>query len=199
LENRLLHHEGADRRVAAAESLRDHHQIRADPLLLACVQRARAAHAAHDLVQDEQNAVVAAYLAHAPEITWYRRDGAHGRANDGLGDKAGDVFAAERTDLVSDLLRQRFAIGLSALIRAPLAVFVDRRDMVRLDQQRSKRLALPFPAPGRERTEGDAVIALPSRNDVSPLRLAAFDEGLPRQVERGLDRLRPATVRKARP
>src|SRR5262245_9619391 len=154
------------------------------------MQRTGAAHAAHHLVQDEQNAVAAAYLAHAPEIAGYRRDGAHGRANDGLGDKADHVFSAERADLVFELLREPFAVGLSALIRAPLAVFVDRRDMVRLDQQRSKRLALPFPAAGRERAKRDAVIALPPRNDVSPLRLAAFDEVLARQFERGFDRLR---------
>src|SRR5262249_56943777 len=83
--------------------------------------------------------------------------------------------------------------GWSVRLRGPLGVSVDRRDMVRLDQQRSKRLALPFPAAGRERAEGDAVIALPPRNDVSPLRLAAFDEVLARQFERGLDRLRAAT------
>ena len=36
------------------------------------------------------------------------------------------------------------------------------------------------------------MIALASRDDVSPLRLAAFDEILPRELERGLDRLRAA-------
>ncbi len=36
------------------------------------------------------------------------------------------------------------------------------------------------------------MIALAPRDDVSPLRLAAFDEILPRELERGLDRLRPA-------
>ena len=64
--------------------------------------------------------------------------------------------------------------------------------MVRLDQQRSELLALPFPAADRERAERDAVIALAARDDVSPLRLAALDEILPRELERGLDRLRAA-------
>ena len=62
--------------------------------------------------------------------------------------------------------------------------------MMRFDQKRSELLALPLPASDRERTERDAVIALASRNDVSPLRLAAFDEILAREFERGLDRLR---------
>src|SRR5438067_1440462 len=185
-----------NRRVAAAESLRDYHQIRADPLLLACVQRACAAHAAHDLVENEQNAVAAAYLAHAPEIPGHRGNRTHGGADDGLGDKADDVFAAELADFALEFLRQAFAIGLSALVRAPLAVFVDRRDMVRLDQQRSERFALPFAASRRERAESDAVIALPPRNDISPLRLTAFDEILARQFERGLDRLRATANQK---
>jgi hypothetical protein len=64
--------------------------------------------------------------------------------------------------------------------------------MMRLDQKRTELLALPFPASDRERAERDAMIALASLNDVSPLRLAAFDEILAREFERGLDRLRPA-------
>src|SRR5258708_623970 len=68
--------------------------------------------------------------------------------------------------------------------------------MMRFDQKRSELLALPLPAPDRERTERDAMITLPSRNDVSPLRLAAFDEILAREFERGLDRLRAAADEK---
>ena len=64
--------------------------------------------------------------------------------------------------------------------------------MMRLDQQRTELLALPFPAADRERAERDAVIALAPRDDVAPLRLAALDEILARELERGLDRLRSA-------
>src|SRR5215469_13798360 len=68
--------------------------------------------------------------------------------------------------------------------------------MMRFDQKRSELPALPLSAPDRERTERDAMIALASRDDVSPLRLAAFDEILAREFERGLDRLRPAADEK---
>src|SRR5262249_33096212 len=51
-------------------------------------------------------------------------------------------------------------------------------------------------APDRERTERDAMIALPSRDDVSPLRLTAFDEILAREFERCLDRLGAAADEK---
>ena len=64
--------------------------------------------------------------------------------------------------------------------------------MMRLDQQRLELPALAVAAADRERAERDAVIALAARDDISPLRLAAFDEILPRELERSLDRLRPA-------
>jgi len=67
---------------------------------------------------------------------------------------------------------------------------------MRFNQKRSELPALPLSAPDRERTERDAVIALASRNDVSPLRLVAFDEILAREFERGLDRLRAAADEK---
>ena len=57
------------------------------------------------------------------------------------------------------------------------------------DQQRREWLALPVAAADRERAERDAVIALAARDEMAPLRFAALDEILPRQLERGLDRL----------
>src|SRR5262249_16444443 len=75
-------------------------------------------------------------------------------------------------------------------------IVVTRGDGLRFDQKGSEFLALPLSAPDRERTERDAVIALASRDDVSPLRLAAFDEILAREFERGLDRLRAAADEK---
>ena len=63
---------------------------------------------------------------------------------------------------------------------------------MRLDQQRRECSALPFAAADRERAERDAVIALPARDEMSALRLAALDEILPRQLQRRLDRLRAA-------
>jgi hypothetical protein len=154
------------------------------------MQRARAAHTAHHLVENEQHAVAVADIAHAPKITRHRGDRAQGGADDRLGDKGDDVLAAELLDPDFELSRQPLAVGLRGLVRAALAIFVNRRYMVRFDQKRSELLALPLSAPDRERTERDAMIALVSRDDVSPLRLAAFDEILAREFERGLDRLR---------
>ena len=61
---RLREHR-ADRLVAAAEALGDRQQVGHDAFLLAGVQRAGAAHAAHHLVEDQQDAVAVAQFAHA--------------------------------------------------------------------------------------------------------------------------------------
>src|SRR5262249_54243790 len=123
-------------------------------------------------------------------------DRAQGGADDGLGDKGDDVLAAELLDLAFELLREPLAVGLRALARAAVAIFVDRRYMMRFDQKRSELLALPLPASDRKRTECDAMIPLRARNVVAPGGPAGFDEIWARELERGLDRLRPATDEK---
>src|SRR5262249_50285455 len=153
------------------------------------MQRARAAHAAHHLVENEQHAVAVADVAHALKIARNRGDRAQGGANDRLGDKGDDVRAPELLDLEFELLRQPLAVGLRALVRPTSGLVEPRGHVVLCDQKGGKLLALPLSAADRERTERDAVIALASRDDVSPLRLAAFDEILAREFERGLDRL----------
>src|SRR5262249_8562269 len=112
------------------------------------------------------------------------------------GDEGDDVLAAELLDLAFELSRQPLAVRLCGFVRAALAILVNRRHVVRFDQKRSELLALPLPAPDRKRTEGDAMIALPSRDDVSPLRLTALDEIWARELGRGLDRLGTAADEK---
>src|SRR6266536_1366047 len=192
LENFVLQQKRADRRIAPAETLGDRHQIRSDPFVLASMQLPRAAHAAHHLIENEQNAVAVADLTHASEIARRRRDRAQAGADDRLGDERDDPVGAELGDLGVQLPGQAFAIGLRRLVRAAAAIFVRRRYMVRLDQERRELPALPLPAADRKRSKRGAVIALASCNEVSSLRLSAFDEILPRKFERGLDRLRAA-------
>ena len=69
----LAHEHGPDRLIAAAQPLGDRHQVRRDALLLDGVQRARAPHAAHDFVGDQEDAVPVADVANAAEITGHRR------------------------------------------------------------------------------------------------------------------------------
>src|SRR5690606_37358436 len=68
LENVPGNEDGADRLIPGPQALGDHHDIRADPLLLAGIECASTAHPAHDLVQDQQYAVAVADLPDAPEV-----------------------------------------------------------------------------------------------------------------------------------
>src|SRR4051794_5604605 len=77
LEDPVLQQYRADRPIAAAQSLCNRENIRADAFLLAGMQGAGSAHAAHHFVEDEQNSMAVADLAHALKIAWYRRDGTH--------------------------------------------------------------------------------------------------------------------------
>ena len=56
------------------------------------------------------------------------------------------------------------------------------------DQQRRELFALPLPAADGERAKGDAMVALTSRDQIAPLRLAAFNKILSRELQRGFDR-----------
>ena len=63
----------------------------------------------------------------------------------------------------------------------------------RVRQQRRIGFAAPGIAAGRQRAQRVAVIALAARDEMRALRLAALDEILPRDLDRGFDRLRSAT------
>ena len=183
----------ADRLVAAAEPLCDRLDVRRDAFLLPGVRRAGAAHAAHDLVEDEQRAMPVADLAHRLEVAVRRRHRAGGGADDGLGEERRDGVGAKPLKLGFELggeprheLRVRFAVVL-------LVIGKGRRHMAEggREQRRIGRAA-PGVAAGGERAERVAVIALPPRDEMLPLRLAALDEILPRELDAGLDRLRSA-------
>ena len=163
----------ADRLVAAAQPLGDGHQVGRDAFLLARMQRAGAAHAAHDLVEDQQHAVAVADLADALEIARDRRHRAGGGADHRLGDEGHDGVGAELEDLRLELLRGALAVVLVALARLLVAIGEAGGDVMRLDQQRRELARGAIVAAGRERAERVAVIALAARDDVAALRLAA--------------------------
>src|SRR5215472_100847 len=196
VEDFALHQERADRRIAAAESLSKRHKVGTHAFLLAGMQRARAPHAAHHFIENEQDAVAVADITHAREISGHRGDGTQRGANDRLGNKRDYATAAKLFYLGLELLRQALAISTRGLVDSPPAIFVARRDVMRLDQQRAEGLALLKPSANREGAERDPMIALASSDEVSPLRLAAFDEILSRELKRGLDCLRSAAKEK---
>src|SRR5262245_43490453 len=134
----------ADWLVATAEALRDRHQVGRDALLLTGVQRPGAAHAAHDLVKDEQHAVAIAARADALAIVGNWRDRARSRAHDGLGHERDDSVRAEFEYLVLKGLRSACRIGFITLPCVLKAVGVASIDVMSFDQQRFKVRATPY-------------------------------------------------------
>ena len=103
----LAEQHGADRLVAAAQSLGDGHEVGRDAFLLAGMQRAGAAHAAHHLVEDQQHAVAIADLADALEVAFGRRHRARRRADHRLGDEGHHRVGTELEDLRPRARRRR--------------------------------------------------------------------------------------------
>ncbi len=161
-------------------------------LLLAGVQRAGAPHAAHHLVEDEQDAVAIADLAHGAEVPGHRGQHAGGRAAHGLRDERDHAIGAGRDDGRVELGGEAASVRLGRLAFAEVAVRIAGRDVRDVDQQRRELAPAPLVAAHRERTQRVAVVALPPCDEVRALRLPDLDEVLARHLERGLDRLRAA-------
>src|SRR3546814_13736554 len=103
-------------------------------LLFAGVQRAGPAHAAHHLVEDEENPVAVADLPGAPEIAGNRRGRPECRTDYGFGDERGDTFAAEPLYLRLQLIGDAPPIGFVALVVPPVAVGLTGCDVAALNQ-----------------------------------------------------------------
>src|SRR5215472_234871 len=180
VKNFLLDQQRADRRVATAETLGDGDYIGADSLLLAGVQRTGATHAAHHLIQNEQDAVAVTDLAHAPEIARHCRHCAERGPDHGFGDKGDDVFTAKFINFAFELFSQASPISFRRFITTLAAIFVNRRYMMGLDQQRTELFALPFAPANRKRAERNTMIALTAGDDETSLQLPTLDKILAR-------------------
>jgi len=188
----FVHEHRADRLIAAAQTLGDRHQVRCDTLLLDCVQRARAAHAAHHFVGEEKDAVPIADLANAAEVSRHRRHRSGSRADDRLGAEGDHVLTPEPGNGFFQLLRQSRAIRFGRLAGAPVAILVAGRDVRHIDQERCELSTTPLVSADRERAQRVAVIALTPGDEVAALRLTDLDEVLTGELECRFDRFRAA-------
>ena len=161
LDDRVVHpaacEERPDRLVAGAESLGHGDEIGRDRLLFAGVQRPGTAHAAHHLVQDQQDAVAVAQRADPAEVARDGRDRTEGRPDDGFGDERDHVLRPQARDLGLELRHETLAVALVGVAGRLPPVRIARRNVRHVHQQRFELLAAPDVPAGRERTERVAV------------------------------------------
>ena len=170
LEDPVADERRADRLIARAETLRDRENIGRYAVFLAREQIAGAAHARHHFVEDQQHAVLVADRANLAEVLAHRRHRARRRADDRFRDERRHRFRAEFENLRFELVGETLREGFVGFARALLAIRETGRDVMRFDQDRQERLATPCVAADRERAERVAVIALPPRDEMPPLR-----------------------------
>src|SRR5215213_2522959 len=106
------------------------------------MQGASTAHPAHHLVKDEQDAMLVADLSYTFEITGHRRHRAQRCPHHLFGHEGDDTLAADLGDLGLELQGEALSIVLPRLVRSSLAILIDWRHMMCVDQQRHEWSAL---------------------------------------------------------
>ncbi len=183
---------GADGLVAAAQALGDGDQVGYSAFLLHGIQGPGAAHAAHHLVGDVENAVAVADVANALDVPGRGRHGTHGGSDDGLGAEGDDPLRAGMADGRVEFVKQPPGVAVLAFARSTIAVLVAGTDTPDVDEQRRELLAAPLVAAHGERSERVAVVALAPCDEQRPLGLADLDDMLARELQGGFDSLRSA-------
>ncbi|KFA74370.1 hypothetical protein S40288_06678 [Stachybotrys chartarum IBT 40288] len=200
LDHALVRQHRRDGRVPAAQPLAQRHQVRPHVALgLKRKVRARPPAAAHDLVQDEQHAVVVAHAPHARQVAPRRRDAARRRAAHRLGDEGYHRPRPDPAELVVQLPHQPRGVRFLRLVLVPPAVVVRGAHEAHVVQQQRAvvgRLAgqVAAHAHGADRVP---VVGLPPRDEPRPRRVALLHEVLPRELQRRVRGLaaRPHQVR----
>ena len=181
-----------DRLVARTQALGDAQNIRRDPVCIAGKELAGPSHPAHHFVENEQHAITVADLADAPEIPLDRWNRPKRCPDNRLRHKGHDRFRPETLDRVFQILRRPLAISLDGFIVPLLGIGIAGCDVLHVDQDWPEGRPPPFVAPGSQRAQRIAMIALTPGDDMTPFRGACLDKVLPRQLERCFDRLGPA-------
>ena len=180
----------ADRLITAPQAFGHRQQVRHHTLLLAGVQAAGSAHAAHHLIQDQQHTIAIADLAHGPEIT--RHWGEHTRscAPHGFRHKGHHPVLAQTKNGLLELAGQAQSVHLGGFAISQLAVGVAGGQVRGRHQQRGKGFAAPGIAANGQGAQRIAVVTLTPGDEVLALGLSDLDKILAGHLQRGFDRLR---------
>src|SRR5580704_6308700 len=182
---------GTERRVAAGDSLPDQNNVRLNVPMLDGKRFSGAAHAGHDFVSDQKNAVFAENLGDARGVAFGRHGGAKRGANDRFEDKSGCLLsrAFEQMDL-QIVGTRKFALRKRLFEWAVIAK--TRRNVTPFGEERFIRRAASDVSADGHRAERAAVIALAPRENVEAFLLSGFEMILTREFYRGFRGFRAA-------
>src|SRR5690606_4402985 len=121
---------GTDRLIASSQPLGAGDYVRGDGFLLAGEEASGSSHAAHHLVEDQQDAISVTDFPDALEITRYCRDGAQRGTDHRFGNEGDDCFRTKLLYLGFQLIGDTKPIGLGSFILCLPPVGVARRDVV---------------------------------------------------------------------
>src|SRR5262249_14356594 len=107
----FVHHERADRLITSPEALGQSDHVRDNALLLKGETAATPPHAAHDLVEDQEDAMTIADRADLPEVAGRRRHGAKRCANHRFRDEPDYAPGPQLVDVLRKRPRHAQAIG----------------------------------------------------------------------------------------
>ncbi len=174
----------AEGRVAAGNSLPDQDDVWLDIPVLYGEGLSGAAHAAHDFVCDEEDAVVAADFCDALSVAFGRDSRAEGGADYRFEDEGSYVRGVSRVQKIIKIIRARDgAVGKVFVERAVVAEA--RCDVPPLGEQRLMRGAAGDVAADGHGAEGAAMIALAAGNNAIALALTAFEMKLSSELDGG--------------
>ncbi len=151
-----------------------------------------AAHAGHDFIGNQQNAMAAADFRNLLQITRRRKHRAQGGAADRLKDEGGGftVGGFNRSLQLGRIFQTTVAAAVRAVVTAAVAVW--NSYVCELAHHGQINFASPLVAGDGKRAQSRAVITLcPAQHLVTP-GLSNLHLILPRQLESGFDRFRSA-------
>ena len=186
--DKILTEHRPDRLIAGAKPLGNCDDIGDDVFRFTGEQSAGSSHAAHHLIQNDKHAIAVTNFPDAGEIARHRRHRASRRAHHRFSQKGHHIFRANTQNFSFQFIGDTSAIGLGTLTLLLITIGVTGGNQACFDKQWFKLAAAPLVAPGGQRPQCVAMIALPPGNYPVPRWLANFDKILPCQFDRGFHR-----------
>src|SRR5260370_10883713 len=180
LDDARANKHGAQRRVTAGDSFPHQNHVRVDASVLNGKVLARASHAGHHFVRDEENFVLVADFRDTRTVTFGRHCGAKSGADERLENESSGLTGLVFEQVDFEVVRApKFALRKSFFKRAVIAEA--RRDVSPFREERFVGSAAGALAADRHRPRSAALITLAAGGKSGGLPMASFQGKLVRQ------------------